>query len=105
MALNETYEREIEIPVQLVDIPKNVVLTSDTTTNVRVTVRDKGFSLLAYLYGNKTHTIKIKFNAYAKKTGVGVVSSSELQKMIFRQLFNSSQIVSVKPDKFEYFFN
>ena len=105
MALNETYEREIEIPVQLVDIPKNVVLTSDTTTNVRVTVRDKGFSLLAYLYGNKTHTIKMKFNACAKKTGVGVVSSSELQKMIFRQLFNSSQIVSVKPDKFEYFFN
>ena len=105
MALNETYEREIEIPVQLVDIPKNVVLTSDTTTNVRVTLRDKGFSLLAYLYGNKTRTVKVKFNTYAKKTGVGVITSAEFQKLIFRQLFNSSQIVSVKPDKFEYFFN
>ena len=105
MALNETYEREIEIPVQLVDIPKNVVLTSDTTTNVRVTLRDKGFSLLAYLYGNKTRTVKVKFNTYAKKTGAGVITSAEFQKLIFRQLFNSSQIVSVKPDKFEYFFN
>ena len=61
MALNETYEREVEVPVQLVEIPKNIVLTSDTTTNVRVMVHDKGFSLLAYLYGNKIHAINVKF--------------------------------------------
>ena len=105
MALNETYEREIEVPVQLVDIPKNVVLTSDTTTDIRVTVSDKGFSLLAYMYGNKIHTIKVGFKNYAKKTGDGVVTSAELQKLVYKQLFNSSHIISVKPDKYEFFFN
>ena len=105
MALNETYEKEIEVPVQLVDIPKNVVLTSDTTTNVRVTVNDKGFSLLAYLYGNKIRTIKVNFNSYAKKTGTGTISSAELQKMIYKQLFSSSRIVNLKPDKFEFYYN
>ena len=105
MALNETYEKEIEIPVQLVEIPKNVVLTSDTTTIVRVTVRDKGFSLLAYLYGNKINPISVKFRNYAKKTGVGVIPQAELQKIMSRQLFSSSAILSMKPDKYEYFFN
>ena len=105
MTLNEPYEQEIEVPVQLVDIPKNVVLTSDTTTNVRVTVNDKGFSLLAYLYGNKIHTIKVKFGSYAKKTGTGTVSSKQLQKLIYKQLFSSSRIVSLKPDKFEFYYN
>ena len=105
MALNETYEKEIEIPVQLVEIPKNVVLTSDTTTIVRVTVRDKGFSLLAYLYGNKINPISVKFRNYAKKTGVGVIPQTELQKIMSRQLFSSSAILSMKPDKYEYFFN
>lgn len=105
MALNETYEKEIEIPVQLVEIPKNVVLTSDTTTIVRVTVRDKGFSLLAYLYGNKINPISVKFKNYAKKTGVGVIPQAELQKIMSRQLFGSSAILSMKPDKYEYFFN
>lgn len=105
MALNETYEKEIEIPVQLVEIPKNVVLTSDTTTIVRVTVRDKGFSLLAYLYGNKINPISVKFKNYAKKTGVGVIPQAELQKIMSRQLFSSSAILSMKPDKYEYFFN
>lgn len=66
MTLNETYEKEIEVPVTLVDIPKNVVLASDTTTDIRVTVRDKGYYLLTYLYSNKIHPIKIKFNSYAK---------------------------------------
>ena len=50
ITLNETYEQEIVIPVHLVDVPKNVVLTSDTTMNVRVTVRDKGYTLLTYKY-------------------------------------------------------
>ncbi len=105
MALNETYEKEIEIPVQLVEIPKNVVLTSDTTTIVRVTVRDKGFSLMAYLYGNKIRPVQVKFKNYAKKTGVGTITSAELQKLITRQLFNSSNIISLKPDKYEFFYN
>ena len=105
MALNETYEREVEVPVQLVDIPKNVVLTSDTTSYVRITVRDKGFSLLAYLYGNKIHTVKVNFKNYAKKTGEGTISSAELQKLMYQQLFSSSHIVSMKPDKYEFFYN
>lgn len=105
MALNETYEKEIEIPVQLVEIPKNVVLTSDTTTIVRVTVRDKGFSLMAYLYGNKIRPVQVRFKNYAKKTGVGTITSAELQKLITRQLFNSSNIISLKPDKYEFFYN
>jgi len=105
MAMNETYEREISIPVKIVDMPKNVVLTSDTTTNVRVTVRDKGYSLLTYLYGDKIKTIKVKFGNYAKKNGTGLISSQELQKLLMQQLFSSSHIVSVKPDKVEFFYN
>lgn len=105
MTLNETYERDVEVQIQLVDIPKNVVLTSDTTTNVRVTIHDKGFFLLSYLYGNKIRPISINFNTYAKKTGIGTISSAELQKIIYKQLFNSSRIVALKPDKFEFYFN
>lgn len=105
MAMNETYEREIVIPVRLVDIPDNVVLSSDTTTYVRLNVRDKGYSLLTYQYGDKLHTIKINFSNYVKKEGVGLVSTAELQKLLYQQLFSSSKIVSIKPYKIEYYFN
>ena len=38
-ALNETYEREVSVPAYLVNVPKNVVITSDMEDTVRVTVR------------------------------------------------------------------
>lgn len=105
LALNETYEKEITIPVRLVDIPQNVILSSDTTVFVRLNVRDKGYTLLTYQYGDKLHTVKASFPNYVKKDGVGTVSSAELQKLLYQQLFNSSKITSLKPDKLEFFFN
>lgn len=105
LTMNETYEREITIPVRFVDIPKNVVLSSDTTIFVRINVKDKGYTLLTYQYGDKLHTIKVSFPTYAKKDGKGTVSAAELQKLLYQQLFNSSKIMSVKPDKLEFFFN
>ncbi len=105
MALNETYEKEIEVPVSIVDIPKNVVLTSDTTSIIKVSVKDKGYSILAYLYGKKIQGIKIKFKTYEKSKGFGIVSSGELQKLVYQQLFNSSRITTIKPDKLEFFYN
>jgi len=105
MALNETYEKEVAIPVKVVDIPKNVVLTSDTTTYVHVTIKDKGYSLLTYLYSDKIKTVKLKFGSYAKNTGAGQLTTAELQKLINQQLFSSSRIMSIKPDKLVFFYN
>ena len=45
MALNETYEREITVPMSLTNVPKNVVLTTEMDSTVKVTVRDKGFKI------------------------------------------------------------
>ncbi len=105
MSLNETYEKEIEIPLTLEGIPTNVVLTSDSSVSIRVMVKDKGYTILTYLYGKKIHSIKIDFSKYGKGTDQGLVSSSEIQKLIYQQLYNSSSIVSFKPDKFEYYYN
>jgi hypothetical protein len=46
MTMNETYEREVKIPIQVGNIPKNVVLTSTPVDTLRVTVRDKGCHLV-----------------------------------------------------------
>ena len=76
MTLNESYEKELKIPVYLTNIPKNVIITSQSTDSITVTVRDKGFSLLAYMT-NKQKPINFNFEASA----------------------------GVKPDRIEYFFN
>ena len=88
MTLNESYEKELKIPVYLTNIPKNVIITSQSTDSITVTVRDKGFSLLAYMT-NKQKPI----------------NSGDMIKAAFNQLFGSSRVTGVKPDRIEYFFN
>ena len=93
MTLNESYEKELKIPVYLTNIPKNVIITSQSTDSITVTVRDKGFSLLAYMT-NKQKPINFNFEASANKVaGKGVITSG------------SSRVTGVKPDRIEYFFN
>ena len=105
-ALNETYEREIGVPAYLVNIPKNVVVTSDMEDTVRVTVRDKGFALLAYTYGEGIRPINVNFqSAITRQSGYGVVSSQELMKKINQRFSGSSKIVQVKPDRLDFHYN
>ena len=106
MVLNETTEREYNVPLRIVNVPRNVVMTTDVQDTVRVTLRDKGFTLLAYWYRNSFIPIKLNFNNYAnKKTGKGVIPQSDIQKVMLQRLYNSTKVVSVRPDKLEFFFN
>lgn len=105
MTLNETYEEEVEIPVHIINVPKNVVLTSDETDTIKVTLRDKGLMLISYLYGEGARPLNINFKTYAKGNGYSAIPASELQRLIYQQLSASTSIVSSKPDKLEIFFN
>ena len=103
--LNEVYEREFAIPVSVVGIPKNAVLTSDETDTIRVTIRDKGITLLTYMYGDILRKINVNFHNFTKGNGTGVVGQQELQKLIYQQLANGSRITAMKPEKLEFFYN
>ena len=103
--LNQVYEHEFAIPVSVVGVPKNAVLTSEETDTVRMTIRDKGITLLTYMYGDVLRKINVNFKTYSKSNGTGSISSAELQKLVYQQLANGSRIVSVKPEKLEFYYN
>lgn len=106
MALNETVEREFEVPVSLVGVPKDVVITTDIQDTLKVTLRDKGFTLAAYMYSDRLQPMKVIFRNYtAKDNGRGQVALSEIQRYISQQLYGSTKITSVKPDRLEFFYN
>lgn len=105
MTLNETYEMEFRIPVRVVNIPNNVVLTSQETDTVRVTLRDKGLVLVSYQYGEGLRPISINFKTYAKSSNSFVVPSADIQRLLYQQLSASTKIAGVKSDRVEFFYN
>lgn len=106
MTLNETYEKELKVPVRLVGVPRNIVITTDLTDSVRVNLRDKGFVLASYMMRDKLSPLLINFETYAnKQTGQGTVPLADLQKMVKQELLSSTTILSVKMDSQDFYFN
>ena len=105
LTLNDTYEQEFAIPVAIVDVPKNAVLTSDEVDTVKMTIRDKGIFLISYYYGDYLKNIRVHFRNHSHNNGTGSVSAQDIQKIVYQRLFSSSKILSTKPDRLEFFYN
>lgn len=105
LTLNDTYEQEFAIPVAVVDVPKNAVLTSEEVDTVKMTIRDKGIFLISYYYGDYLKNIRIHFRSHSHNNGTGTIAAQELQKIVYSRLFSSSKILSTKPDKLEFYYS
>ena len=105
MTLNETYEKEIEVPVHIADVPTDVMITSDEVDTIRVTIRDRGIVFFNYLYGEVLRHVNINFKTYDQGSGMGSVSNAELGKIVKQHLAGSSKIVSIKPDRLTFYYN
>lgn len=105
LTLNEDYEKELKIPVRIVNLPRNVMLTSASVDTVRATVNDKGWVLLNYMFGEYKQQVRIDFKSYDKTYGKGVVPNADLKRAIEQSLESSSKVTGVKPEKLEYFYN
>ena len=101
MTLNETMERDFKIPMRLSGVPRNAVITGELPDTVRVTVRDKGFTLVTYDF----RPLVFRFSNYADEDeGKGVIPLTDVQKQVLSQMYGSSKLLQVKPGAFDFYF-
>ena len=105
LTLNETVDKELVVSVRLEGVPQKVVITSEPSDTIHVTVRDKGYMLLGYVYGNAVKSISLKFASFDKGNGKIQVSANELQKLLYAQMHKSTRITQLKPDRLEFLYN
>ena len=103
--LNESFEQEVHIPLRFTNVPKDVVLTSGEADTLRVTVRDKGISLITYLYKTDLTPVIIDFNRYKQADGTGVVPRNDLLRLVETRLPASATALSVKPENERFYYN
>ena len=48
--LDDSYEKEFAVPIRLSGVPKNVILTDEIDSVVKVVVRDKGYVIGSYIF-------------------------------------------------------
>lgn len=105
LTFNETFDKEIVVSVKLEGVPRKAVITSEVYDTLHVTVRDKGYMLFSYVYGDAVKSISVKFSNYDKGNGKIQVSGSELQKLLYARMYKSTKITQMKPDRLEFLYN
>ena len=105
LALNDTYEKEFEIPLKLTNVPENVVITTNLPSSVRLTLKGKGITLLNYSYAHKFAPISIDFNAYANTSGHVSILTSDILRKLISKLAPGTQVVGSRPDTIDFYFN
>ncbi|WP_311355560.1 YbbR-like domain-containing protein [Alloprevotella tannerae] len=103
--LNETYKQEFEFPIKLVNVPENVVITTNIPKSLHVSLRDKGFNLLNVARSKGDNPIQINFSDYTDNSGRGIVSPAELAKLLSQRLPQGMQIITQRPQQVEFYFN
>ena len=92
-------EREIVLPIQYINVPKQVILSDSTSNDLIVKISDKGVAFLKYYYN--TPTIKIDLKNISEKDSVYTVPRSVINSEILDALSNATQLISFRPDVLE----
>lgn len=104
LTLKEPMEKEISIPFVITNLPKNLVITDTGTDTLKVTVRDDGYNV-ARLFYSDLKPITADFLKYARSDGRITLSSSEVLKKVKQCIGSSIQVVSVKPERIDAYYN
>ncbi|MBP5380698.1 MAG: YbbR-like domain-containing protein [Bacteroidaceae bacterium] len=104
--LDETFDREIIVPVELTNVPEDVVITTPLPEQLVVTIRDKGATLVRY-WRHDIAPIEVSFPDYDEGTVNGKVRilHSEILKQVQERLLGSSKVQIIRPDTIEYYYN
>lgn len=100
LTLNNEVQTDVDIPLELTEVPDSVTIISPVPEQISVSVRDKGSALTRFVW-MKPPTMRIDFATLHESANDGnrlVLNETEIDSRL-RSLFGSTaQIISSKPD-------
>ncbi|MBF1386468.1 YbbR-like domain-containing protein [Prevotella aurantiaca] len=103
--LDDSYEKEFAVPIRLSGVPKNVILTGEIDSVVKVVVRDKGYVIGSYIFDGGFRSLSFDFENCNRSENTGEIFIADIQRMLAQQMYSSSKIVSVKANNLIYSYN
>ena len=107
-ALRDTFESEIDVPLQLDGVPETVRITTPLPDVVHVAVRDKGTTLVGYRWRHRSiRPLVLNFQDYdnGAVSGRGQVPQGDVLRAVQHQLDGTTQVQGLRPDTLEFYFN
>lgn len=100
---NESTTAQLSFRLNITDVPKNVIITSEIPDKVTASVSGRGFAILEYLTKAPNHQIDIAYADYLNENGVFVVDQAAWRKLLSQTLGQDLRLVSVSPSLLELY--
>ena len=104
-AFKETSTVEVTIPLELENVPDNVVVTTALPKQVRIRLRDRNSSLFYYRYLHDVQPAKVDFSAYANPSCYVRVPKEDVRRSVMQNFESSTELLALLPDTLEYFYS
>ena len=104
-AFKETNTVELTVPLELTNVPDNVVVTTELPHDVTVQLRDRNSSLFYYRYFKQLQPVKVDFAHYTNPSGHVKVPQEDVKRSVIQQFETSTELVALRPDTLEFYYN
>ena len=102
LTLNQDYETEIKVAVNVKDIPEDVGFSASDGEVLTVRVRDRGTTLINYTFASFL-PITVDYRELVNRKGRLTLPASLLRRHVEGQLVSSTAVLSMQPDTFVYY--
>lgn len=97
LTLNNEMQEDIEVPVEIAGIPDSVTVISNIPESLKISVRDKGSTLMKYKLGG-VKPLKINWADYSQAKNKFLLNKADLGAKLRDYISSSSQLVTMLPD-------
>lgn len=89
--------------IRLVNVPNNLIFTSDVPSSVSVSLTGRGYSLFEHLWKNKRDTIAIDYSSLQHLNGKTVIDLTMWKRIFAEDIHNHIIVNSVNPSPLEIY--
>lgn len=103
--MKENLETDFKIPLRIVNVPKNLIMTSELPEYLSVRAKDKGAAVLSYSFSRPLPVCEIDYKELSIKKGVASVSPEFLIEKLRKKFVVGMEVLSVFPESLSLSFS
>ncbi len=103
--MKENLETDFRIPLRIVNVPQNLILTSELPQNLHVRVKDKGATIFSYSFSRPLPVCEVDFRELQVRRGVATLTPDYLIEKLRKRFVVGMDILSVFPESLNLSFS
>lgn len=96
LVMNNQMQEHYKVKFAISNVPGNVTIINDVPKDIRVSVKNTGYALFKYIFGNAPE-IEVPFDKYSDKKGNIIIKKQDIEGLLVDKFGNDATIVSVFP--------